>query len=378
MLITEYYTNPSGADIRVIRSSEGYYIKCIETEQLYEFVEDEVDSGLTYVETNTPIKTKPMMEPATEGNAGDVLKTDGDGGRYWAPGGSAGADGELYVTGLSVDVHQGSTVIESTDDISVVADVITVVATLSNDKSFELEYGEYEITGALNKGTCHLTCEYFGLSSEQFDIEVVGPYVGYDSVGSPNVVNGILMPNSETTNYIKCPYEFNPGNADWEIGIKVNSVSNNGYQDLLGFEIGEGASATLVRSVCIQTGNHSASDGVYNVANGFLSNIGTGGISWNISAGQPRGKVEYGEDIYIKLYYDSEGYHMRTSSDGVTWESYSYESAQPDVSSSTDVASGGYFALGRKWLSQGAYWKGTIDLRETYIKIDGELWWKAA
>lgn len=90
MLITEYYTNPSGADIRVIRSSEGYYVKCVETEELYEYVEDEVDSGLTYVETNTPIKAKPMTEPATEGNAGNVLKTDGHGGRYWAPGGSGG------------------------------------------------------------------------------------------------------------------------------------------------------------------------------------------------------------------------------------------------------------------------------------------------
>lgn len=101
--------------------------------------------------------------------------------------------------------------------------------------------------------------------------------------------------------------------------------------------------------------------------------ISSNGSSWNVVDGgtYTYNNITPGEDIWIKLTWDGSTYTTYASINGVDYTSIGTVSSTAVMNYSTGKASlGGYETADRPFTG------GTIDLRESYIKIDGNLVWK--
>ncbi|MBR1374020.1 hypothetical protein IJ556_06170, partial [bacterium] len=74
---------------------------------------------------------------------------------------------------------------------------------------------------------------------------------------------------------------------------------------------------------------------------------------------------------FIKLSFDGTTYSCYISPDGETWTlKYSYNST-------TKLIDNGPFTLGKDGYGSSEYWQGSIDLSQTYIKVNNSIWWEA-
>lgn len=101
--------------------------------------------------------------------------------------------------------------------------------------------------------------------------------------------------------------------------------------------------------------------------------ISSNGSSWNVVDGgtYTYNNITPGGDIWIKLTWDGSTYTTYASVNGIDYTSIGTVSSTAVMNYSTGKASlGGYETADRPFTG------GTIDLRESYIKIDGNLVWK--
>ena len=174
-------------------------------------------------------------------------------------------------------------------------------------------------------------------------------------VGSPTVSNGVVSGFS-SANYVKTPSVFAPGSSSWEFVIKFTSGSSTtAVKPIVG-------PSALCKSIYL----YVKSTTLYFTASG-------NGTSYNIAQDVSCGTVSANTTYWVKLAFTGSAYQIYISTDGTSF------TLRKTVSSSTKIyqASGVhpfYFGIGKG--SSTYIFNGKIDLPQSYIKINGEIWWQ--
>lgn len=181
-------------------------------------------------------------------------------------------------------------------------------------------------------------------------------------VGSPTIVEGVVSGFSGS-NYLSLPETFIPVSGDtWEIGFEVTTGSNvTTQQTILGsippncggiwLALGRNSKASLDLSV--GSGTDSSSD--WNIVNHIA---GTTTITANTT-------------YYIKIIFTGSEYQVLISTNNIDWIK--------DISVTSSAVPSAYtnkIGICLKGGSTYDYpWLGSIDLTQSYIKINNKDWW---
>ena len=175
-------------------------------------------------------------------------------------------------------------------------------------------------------------------------------------VGKPCIINGVVNEFASST-YIT-PVNALPTLLPWEIVVKCHYISNSSVTQLL---ISPDSSAAY--------GNVLLGIKIDNKAYLYL---GSNNSQWNIVNGDV-GDYSFvdGTDYWIKLEFTGAQYNLYVSTDGTTYSNIL------SVNSSTLVYDnqGLCFGLEEYNKTSNTFWRGSIDLKESYIKRNGEYWW---
>lgn len=172
--------------------------------------------------------------------------------------------------------------------------------------------------------------------------------VGDVQVSKEGIVSGF-----DVSNYLTIPEAFNPGNNPWEIVIKCmlthEDTSSNEY-GLLGYD-----STGLFKLKVIPNTRKIGLD------------LSTNTSSWNI--GELVGQTILQLNVYywIKAEFTGSAYNIYLSTDGINYN------LDGSLSSTTVAVFPSRTIIGYAYIHG---WNGSIDLSETYIKINDEIWWQ--
>jgi len=168
----------------------------------------------------------------------------------------------------------------------------------------------------------------------------------FNKIGNPTIENEIVT-GFNSGNYLTLPELFLPGNNTWEMVFKVNSRTTN-YSQLIGSE---------------DDGNGI---GIFINGGRFFVSAGIGG--WYYDTGLDNGVIA-NTDYWVKFEFTGSEYILSSSTDGIHYND-SKAVSNSNTLNSTNVVKIGYGSR------MSASWDGTIDLSESYIKVDGSYWWR--
>lgn len=188
----------------------------------------------------------------------------------------------------------------------------------------------------------------------------------YSIVGNPTVDNGVVSGFSQS-NFITLPDLFSPGTNLWEIVIKGNFTDFSSAQ---GVFISVASSATAASS---SIGTISAYGLQIHVRNGkvalYLSSTGN---SWNLAnLLQGITSLVTGTDYWIKLVFTGNEYILYLSTTGAF---AGEETVEVTVTTTTAIYPR-YFLIGCNGSGINEPVMGSVDLNETQVKINNEIWW---
>lgn len=169
-------------------------------------------------------------------------------------------------------------------------------------------------------------------------------------------VHGTLTINQSTgvvsgfsaNNYLELPDAF-PTDQPWEIFIKftTGSLIYHVWQTIFATD-GQG----MLPFYIVESA-------------GLYTYMSSNGSTWNIAS-----------DLPLKALSSNTTYKMKMEFTGSAYNWYVFEnnnwSLFYSLSSSTPVKSGQKLQIGT-WLD--AYFRGSVDLSETYVNVNGSLWW---
>lgn len=183
--------------------------------------------------------------------------------------------------------------------------------------------------------------------------KVVGS-VTYTTQGNPSIINGIASGFS-INNYLKLSNNFTPGSYAWEIKFKVmtgNNVQN--HYDFFG-----SSNDTDWKHIGIGTQNAH-----------FKIYLSSTGSRWDIGISEGSHTISVNTSYYLKLIYNTASYQLFVSTDNENWTNdITIQNATPIYQNSAVQAIGANRVGGGNY-----YWPGSIDLNETYIKVNNVLW----
>lgn len=176
-------------------------------------------------------------------------------------------------------------------------------------------------------------------------INLYSIYYNFNTVGSPNVNEDTgLVSNFSTSNYLQLPQIFNPGTSDFEIVIAGIPEENSSYV-LAGTQ--NSTIALSLQKYC------------------FLS---TGGSTYNITL-PITSTYSSGQKTWLKIVRQGNTFTRYSSLDGTTWITESSVTNSRSLNSVT-------LNIGFYGYEPTISYIGTVDLSETYIKINDSIWWK--
>ena len=165
------------------------------------------------------------------------------------------------------------------------------------------------------------------------------------------VDKGILSLDSST--YTK-DFGLVASQADsWEIVFKIKNVVYSGDNQAL-------------FTLNTNTGNQFMLSA--NGAGAFMLLSGTGS-SWDINFSANYTMVD-NQDYYIKFFFDGENYGIGFSTDGTNYTQETTPSSWKMTSRNAQYKIGSLQSL------SAVNFRGKVYLEESYIKINGEFWWK--
>ena len=232
--------------------------------------------------------------------------------------------------------------------------------------SSNMYIGHYDLTAQSFLGSIDLNSTYIKVDAQAWfgvcPVEVkhinYGTNVGYTVVGNPTIVNGVLLPSDKTTNtnYIK---------------IVGNINLNNDYEIQYKFKLSSGA-----KSATYPFPLQGTSTGYMNVNyNPSLSGkpilflVYPAGASWNTLT-STNFTFEEEVDYWIRIVKNSNNYKLYISTDGSNFALNNEVtfSGLPSNLPTINQLTIGYSSTSNRFLL------GSIDLNQTYIKVNGKLW----
>jgi hypothetical protein len=177
--------------------------------------------------------------------------------------------------------------------------------------------------------------------------------VDYTVVGSPTIVNGVVSDFVNNTNYLTIDTVIPFQTADtWEIKTAFVAKEGNGtdWQDLIVFAFSTNDGVKIL----LHPSNKHIFVGVNNDK-----------ILWKDFL------ISYNTLYYLKLQFTGLAYILSISTDNVIWNEVTRvettTKTNNSVSNRQTIGVNGSYTYSRMWY-------GSIDLNETYIKINGQPW----
>ena len=182
----------------------------------------------------------------------------------------------------------------------------------------------------------------------------------YTYSGSGLKLENMVASNFSAYNAVFLSEAFLPGDSAWEIGVKftwpetISKYANvlfgshvRGFYDCPTLEIG--SNWNLMRVVAA---------------------VPDGTSAWN-HIGEYAAETTPGATYWTRFKFDGEKYVVSLSADGQTFE----DIIQIDHGVMYQDVSHSKLQFGGINRSSNHYFEGSIDLRETYIRIGGQVWW---
>lgn len=177
--------------------------------------------------------------------------------------------------------------------------------------------------------------------------------------GSPVILNNNIVSNFTTSSYLRMPTMFNPGNDSWEMCFKFKQDSlNTTWRALFGS----------------YSGDYTCGAHLYVTQNGCISfELTSANGSWDITGvgGKTSGVIFTAAKWYwVKLEFTGTYYNAYLSEDGSNFTKIiEFANSTPIRASQKQTIGCDQYAGGDHYLN------GSIDLSESYIKINNNIWW---
>ncbi|MBQ9737931.1 MAG: hypothetical protein IJV75_00240 [Alphaproteobacteria bacterium] len=158
-----------------------------------------------------------------------------------------------------------------------------------------------------------------------------------------------------SANYVTLPENFDVSDGStWEMVYKIRTGDNITTGQSICGHTGSGNADPV--NPCIKSSKFQLTTSKSSSSNIFSDVYGTATLEANT-------------DYFVKIVFDGSAYILSYSTDGETFiEDIRKESTTPIWASN--------LAIGRQQGADSEYpWLGSIDLTQSYIKINGELWW---
>ena len=173
--------------------------------------------------------------------------------------------------------------------------------------------------------------------------------------GSLKIYNG-LVSGFSSSNYLEVTPSFNVSSAqNWEVVYKIITSDK----------------ITTGQSVCGHTGSSTADPIAIttNTSKHFALTVSSSTSSTFINAVSGTYTMLPNTAYWLKVTFDGSKYVLSYSLDGINF-------TEDVVKESTKVPYTSNLVLGRQQGDSSEFpFLGTIDLKDCYIKIDGEIWW---
>lgn len=346
------------------------------------YIVDNVASGF---QTDTDIVTKDSFAPA-EGEAWEIqvkLRTASSvSGTQQLIGGyatsvSAGIefgikDGKWIWwigTGTSYNIANGTVgtyVVQPNTDywVNVSFDGEKITLQYSTDGEYFTQDLQVAVTAPINAEQKAFGCDsYSNASNFQGSIDFNETYINIEGlrfwdIHQPYIAEGFwiiegVASGFSTSRYLQVPWSFNAAiqGSNWEVVGKFN-LSQLGVRNA----IFGGASGTYIMDINIGTNNQ------------FLLDLSSNGSSYNIANAVVGTYVfEQGVDYWCKLSYDGQKYVLSYSLDGIRYVEDIVVESELQLELTYDRLCIGFRV--------DHYLRGSVYLKDCYIKIDDAYWW---
>lgn len=213
---------------------------------------------------------------------------------------------------------------------------------------YNITIGRGRTTGQYLRGSLDINQSYIKIANTKYQLQAV---VGYTVVGNPTITDGVVSGFSGS-DYLTAP-KIDFSNIDsWEIKIAFQVNSDNGDYE----QIFENASTTA--------GFHIYYTYINNENRVYCQFSNSNGV---ILA--TRFNISFGTKYYIKAKFTGIKYVLQYSTDNMNWITFGELNSTEKIATATTLSCFGYSV---RFSSRAL--DGSIDLNETYIKIDGKLW----
>ena len=181
-------------------------------------------------------------------------------------------------------------------------------------------------------------------------------YDNFTKIGSPTISQNGILSDITTSNYLRLPNNFNSGNNSWEMLFKIKTSSD----------------ITTEQSWIGSSNKTNFTYPLWRLRNEYIClYLSSDGSNWDISSKAQTFQVSANTWYWVKLKFTGSSYESYYSTNGIDYIlAYS-------VSSTSIIYQNQLWNIGCNNWSEGEYlqWLGIIDLSESYIKINGNLWW---
>lgn len=235
---------------------------------------------------------------------------------------------------------------------------------LADTYSYSITYYIGRASGSnLFSGSINLSKSYINVNSEFSWIPTWNKIVSnYSVIGLLEMKEGITQQAFTSANYVNSiPQSFtqvSPTASNWEWVFKIEQYATSSSRQVL-YSQGRSYESSLY----IDT-NNKIGLSINNTANSTYV-VSMAGSTILVS----------GNSYWIKARFTGSSYQLLLSTDGKTWRS------EASTSSTTKLAatSNENWHIGYNYHSNSTYHyllKSKLNLRESYIKVNGEYWWR--
>lgn len=176
------------------------------------------------------------------------------------------------------------------------------------------------------------------------------PTQNFTIAGSPTIIDGIASGFSSSA-YLTSKIKFTPGDDTWEYGVEFTTGSISEAQGVIG---------------CLGTSD-SCTPFYIDSPGKLICYLSSNGVSWDIANASE-----------IMSLSANTTYKMKAEFTGTEYNWYLYENdswtLKHTISSTSKVFGGLYPIIGNNRGSNNPF-RGSVNLNECYIKINGFIWW---